>query len=309
MVNQLKALGLLAVLSSMLITLGALMGPMGLAVAIVLAVAMNALSYFHSDRIVLRMHQAQQMSRDDYPGLIAIAEELSVKAGIPTPKLYIIPANYPNAFATGRNPKHGVVAITEGLIQLLSVRELRGVIAHEIAHIRNRDILLATVAAMITSAITYIASFFQLSAIFGSSEESDDQAHSPVFAMLVSLAAPFGACLVQLAISRSRKYSADAYAAKISGDPFALANALRKLSGASADVFEEPSSPGAASLFIVNPLHGRAANWFSTHPPTQERISRLTQLAARASDQSERQAQQERMSRRRAQGRSSLQLD
>jgi heat shock protein HtpX len=252
--------------------------------ALVLAIGLNIGGYYFSDHLVLRMHGAVEMERSRYPRIHAMTAELARNAGIPTPKLYLIPAMYPNAFATGRNPEHGVVAITEGLSQMLTERELRGVIAHEIAHIRNRDVLIATVAAMAASAITYVVNFFQLSAIFGGSEE-EEEGPSPMAMLAMGLVAPIAGMLLQMAISRSREYLADASAAEYCGDPLALAGALQKLSSGSAHCVEEPH-PASASLFIVNPLHGGIANWFSTHPPAEERISRLMAMAERGQNAS-----------------------
>lgn len=279
MINQLKTIGLLAVLTAALVGVGSLLGPAWMTGAIVLAIALNIGSYFFSDRIVLRMHSAVEVDRDQFPELVTMTEELARNAGIPTPRLYLIPAHYPNAFATGRNPQHGVVAVTEGLLQMLTPREIRGVIAHEIAHIRNRDVLIATIAAMFAAAITYLVNIFQFSALFGSSEDED--APSPLTALAFAVLAPFGAGLIQMAISRAREYIADAFAAEISGDPQALASALQKLSGASATVYEEPSA-ATASLYIVNPLHGGIANWFSTHPPAEERVKKLLAMVPAA---------------------------
>lgn len=280
MLNQIKTLLLLGLLSSGLVALGAMLGTTWMLVALVLAIVLNVGGYFFSDRIVLSMHGAVEIDPEEYPQLHRMTEELANNAGIPTPRLFLIPADYPNAFATGRNPEHGVVAVTQGLCQLLNEREIRGVIAHEIAHIRNRDILIASIAAMIAAAITYVANFLQFSALFGGSEEDD--APSPLAAFAFALVAPIGAALVQMAISRSREYLADAYAAEISGDPQALANALKKLTHASPYVDEEPE-PATASLFIVNPLHGGIANWFSTHPPAEDRIEKLLAMASRRS--------------------------
>lgn len=279
MINQLKTIGLLAVLTAALVGLGSLLGPGWMTGAIVLAIALNIGSYFFSDRIVLRMHNAVEVDRDEYPELVTMTEELAQRAGIPTPRLYLIPAHYPNAFATGRSPKHGVVAVTEGLLQMLSLREIRGVIAHEIAHIRNRDVLIATIAAMFAAAITYLVNIFQFSALFSSSEDED--APSPLAGLAFAIVAPFGAGLIQMAISRAREYVADAFAAEISGDPQALASALQKLSASSATVYEEPSA-ATASLYIVNPLHGGIANWFSTHPPAEERVKKLLAMVPAA---------------------------
>lgn len=284
MINQLKTILLLGLLTTAVIGVGALLGPTWMLLALVLAIGLNIGGYYFSDRLVLRMHGAVEMERSRYPRVHAMTAELARNAGIPTPKLYLIPAMYPNAFATGRNPEHGVVAITEGLSQMLTERELRGVIAHEIAHIRNRDVLIATVAAMAASAITYVVNFFQLSAIFGGSEE-EEEGPSPMAMLAMGLVAPIAGMLLQMAISRSREYLADASAAEYCGDPLALAGALQKLSSGSAHCVEEPH-PASASLFIVNPLHGGIANWFSTHPPAEERISRLMAMAERGQNAS-----------------------
>ena len=277
MFNQLKTILLLGTLSAMVVGVGAMLGPTWMIGALALAIVLNIGGYYFSDRLVLRMHGAVELDKQEYAELHAMTAELAERAGIPTPRLYMIPAHYPNAFATGRNPQHGVVAVTEGLVQLLTPREIRGVIAHEIAHIRNRDILIATIAAMFAAAITYIANVLSFSSLLGSSEDED--APSPLASLAFAITAPLGAGLIQMAISRSREYLADDFAAKISGDPRALASALSKLSGASATVYEEPS-PATASLFIVNPLHNSLANLFSTHPPAEERIRKLVALAA-----------------------------
>ncbi len=275
MLNQFKTVVLLGLLTTGLVAIGAMFGPTWTVAAAVVAIALNFGGYYFSDRIVLKMHGAVEADPKLHPGLHAMTEEVARIAGIPAPRIYIIPASYPNAFATGRNPQHGVVAVTEGLCQLLSDRELRGVIAHEIAHIRNRDVLIATVASMLAAAITSVANLLQFSAIFGSSDEED--APSPMAAMAFALIAPIGAGLVQMAISRAREYEADSDAAAFTGDPLALASALQKLSSASQHVYEEPS-PATASLFIVNPLHGGIASWFSTHPPIEERIQLLVAM-------------------------------
>lgn len=277
MLNQSKTLLLLGLLTTGLLAIGGMLGPGWLIGSLLLAVVLNVGGYFFSDRLVLRMHRAVEMDRQRFQRLHVMTEELARNAGVPTPRLYLIPADYPNAFATGRNPQHGVVAVTEGLCRLLNDREIRGVIAHEIAHIRNRDVLIATIAAMIAAAITYIANALQLSALFGSSD--DEEAPSPFAALAFAVVVPVGAALVQMGISRSREYLADAYGAQISGDPRALASALQKLTTGRQEVLEQPS-PAAASLFIVNPLHGGIANWFSTHPPAEERIDRLLAMAS-----------------------------
>ena len=286
MINQLKTVLLLGLLTTGLVAIGALLGPTWLLGSLCLAVLLNVGGYFFSDRLVLSMHGAVEMDRRQFPHLYAMTEELAQNARIPTPRLYLIPASYPNAFATGRNPQRGVVAVTEGLCRLLNERELRGVIAHEIAHIRNRDVLIATVAAMLAAAITSCANLLQFSAFFGSSDE--EEGPSPLAALAFAIVAPFAALLVQMGISRSREYVADAFAAEVSGDPQALASALRKLTISSHQVVEEPS-PATASLFIVNPLHGGIANWLSTHPPAEERIDRLMTMAQARSPSSRRQ--------------------
>lgn len=282
MINQLKTLLLLGCLTAGLASIGAMLGPAWLVGALGLAVAINLGGYFFSDRIALRMQGAVEMERDRHPRLFAMTEELAERAGIPTPRLYWIPADYPNAFATGRNPRHGVVAVTEGLCRLLDEREIRGVIAHEIAHIRNRDVLVATIAAMIAAAISALANFLQFSALFGGGDDED--APSPLAALGLAIVAPIGAALLQMGISRSREYLADADAAQFSGDPRALAAALQKLVAGSQHACDEPP-PATASLFIVNPLHGGVANWFSTHPPAEERIRRLLAMAGESSDE------------------------
>ncbi len=276
MINQLKTVLLLGLLTSGLVAIGALLGPTWLLGSLCLAVLLNVGGYFLSDRLVLNMHGAVEMDRGQFPHLYTMTEELAQSARIPTPRLFLLPASYPNAFATGRNPQRGVVAVTKGLCHLLNERELRAVIAHEIAHIRNRDVLIATVAAMMAAAITSCANFLQFSALFGSSD--DEEAPSPLAALAFAMVAPLAAMLVQMGISRSREYVADAFAAEISGDPRALASALRKLTSSAQHAVEEPA-PATASLFIVNPLHGGFANWLSTHPPAEERIERLLQMA------------------------------
>ena len=272
MVNQLKTILLLGLLTSGLIAAGSILGPTMMTFAIIAAVVLNVGGYYFSDRIVLKMHRAVEIGPSDSPALHEMTRELAANSGIPTPRLYMIPANYPNAFATGRNPQHGVVAVTSGLCQMLSEREIRGVIAHEIAHIKNRDVLIATIAAMVAAAITYIANIVQFSAFFGGMD--DEEGPSPVTALAFAFVAPLVAGLVQMAISRSRENLADSYAAKITGDPEALASALQKLTNAAETIREEPS-PATASLFIVNPLHGGIANLFSTHPSAADRIARL----------------------------------
>jgi heat shock protein HtpX len=207
-----------------------------------------------------------------------MVRELSAAAGLPMPRVYIVPERQPNAFATGRNPKHGVVAVTEGLLELLDARELRGVLAHELSHIRNRDVLVSTVAAILASTIATVANVLSFGAMFGA--HSSEDGPSPLAALATILVAPIAALLIQLAISRSREFHADETGARISGDPEALARALLKLHGAARVVSPELARPGTASLFIVNPFEGleRMTRWFSTHPSIEERVDRLRAL-------------------------------
>jgi heat shock protein HtpX len=228
------------------------------------------------------MHRASEVSEQAAPELHAMVAELSARAGIPKPRLFVIPEGQPNAFATGRNPEHGVVAVTEGIVRLLSRRELRGVLAHELAHIRNRDILVSSIAAAGAAVISYVANALSLGALFGaSSRDGESESSSPVGGPLVALVAPLAATMVQLGISRSREYLADATGAEISGDPEALASALLKLERASEVIPVSEPTPATASLFIVNPFGATetASRLFSTHPATSERVRRLRELA------------------------------
>jgi heat shock protein HtpX len=280
--NQLKTVLLLGALSALLIGIGALVAPSQLYLFAALALAMNLGAYFFSDRIVLRMHRASEVGAADAPELHAIVEELSARAGIPKPRVFIIPEEQPNAFATGRNPKHGVVAVTEGILGLLDRQELRGVIAHELAHIRNRDILIASIAAAGASVVTYLAHALSFGALFGGGSQSDDSESGSIMGgLLVALVAPLAATLVQLGISRSREFAADATGAEISRDPEALARALLTLERAAHALPAAQPSPATASLFIVNPFGAAetVARWFSTHPSTEERVRRLLEMA------------------------------
>lgn len=281
MKNQLKTILLLGSLSAIVIGLGALIAPGYLYLFGALALAMNLGAYFFSDRLVLRMQNAREVSPGEARELHEMVEELSAKAGIPKPRVYLIPEAQPNAFATGRNPEHGVVAVTEGIVQILDRRELRGVIAHELAHIKNRDILVSSVAAAVASIVTYTAQAISFGSLFGSNSD-EDESGSATGGLLVALVAPFAATLIQLGISRSREYLADETGARISGDPEALARALLKLERASELVPRVAApSPATASLFIVNPFGATqtVTKWFSTHPATQERVERLLNLA------------------------------
>ena len=283
--NQLKTILLLGAMSALLVGLGALVAPSYLYLFGALALLMNLGAYFFSDRIVLRMHHAREVSPHEAPDLHAMVADLSARAGIPKPRLFVIPEEQPNAFATGRNPAHGVVAVTQGIVRLLDRRELRGVIAHELAHIRNRDILIASIAAAAASVISYVAHALSFGALFGGSSQNDDgESNSPLGGILVALVAPIAATLVQLGISRSREYLADATGAEISGDPEALARALLKLERASEVVPVSEPAPATASLFMVNPFGAMetAARWFSTHPSTAQRVRRLRPMVETA---------------------------
>jgi heat shock protein HtpX len=276
MTNYFKTFLLLALLSSLLVFIGSFWGAQGATFALIMAVVMNFVSYFFSDKIALAMYGAKQVSRDEAPQLHAIVEGLVARAGLPMPRVYIIPTDSPNAFATGRNPQHSAVAVTEGITRILNREELEGVIAHELAHVKNRDILISSIAATIAGAIMWISSMARYAAIFGGgSRDRDDNggALGMLFAMIV---APFAAMLVQMAVSRSREYGADATGASFTGNPYALASALRKIHDFSKQV-PLAASPATAHMFIIHPFSGGAImNLFSTHPPVEKRIERLT---------------------------------
>jgi heat shock protein HtpX len=279
MKNQIKTILLLGVLSAVLIGLGGVAGKGWMIGMTVFALLMNVGAYFFSDRIVLRMHGAQEVDEARAPELHAIVHELAQRAGIPKPRVCIIPSDQPNAFATGRNPEHGVVAVTDGIMRMLTRRELRGVLAHELAHIRNRDILLSTIAATFATAVSSIANMLQWTAIFGGGSD-EDEGGSLVGVLAMAFVAPIAATLIQLGISRSREFLADATGAEICGDPEALASALQKLELGAMALPSATPVPATASLFIVNPLSGRRGlmSLFSTHPLTEERVRRLRAL-------------------------------
>jgi heat shock protein HtpX len=280
MKNQLKTVVLLGSLTALVMGIGAYAAPGQLYLFGALALAMNLGAYFFSDRIVLRMSNAQEVTAAQEPELHAIVAELAARAGLPRPRVYVIPDAQPNAFATGRNPAHGVVAVTEGILRILDRRELRGVIAHELAHIGNRDILVASVAAAAATVVTYVAQMLTFGALFGGSDR--DEEGDGGGGILVALVAPIAATLIQMGISRSREFLADETGARTSGDPEALARALLKLERAAA-VVPSGSTPATASLYIVNPFGAleRASRLFSTHPRTEERVARLLELARR----------------------------
>ncbi|MGH7308711.1 MAG: zinc metalloprotease HtpX [Candidatus Rokuibacteriota bacterium] len=272
-----KTAMLLAVLTAMLVLIGgAVGGQQGMLVAFVLALVMNFFSYWFSHRIVLAMYRAQPIDEAQSPRVYAMVRRLATRAGIPMPRVYLIPSETPNAFATGRNPEHAVVAVTEGILRLLDEDELEGVLAHELAHVTNRDVLISTVAATLAGAITYLAHMAQWAAFFGG-HRSDDEEHgsNPIAMVLMAVLAPLAAMLIQMAVSRSREFHADATGARVAGKTWGLAKALEKLHVAQ-HVAPMNANPATAHLFIVNPLSGRAMmNLFSTHPPLEERIARL----------------------------------
>lgn len=281
MMNQLKTILLLGALSAILVGIGASLGPNAFWLFTAIAVAMNLVSYFFSDRIVLRMHGARELPEGEAPRLHAVVAELAGRAGIPKPRVFFIDDPHANAFATGRNPKHAVVAVTRGIVEILDERELRGVLAHEIAHVANRDILVASVAAGLATAISHLGNALMFAGMFGGGSQDDEEGGSPAGGLALALLAPIGATLVQLGISRSREYLADETGARLSGDPLALAGALEKLHQAASHV-PSAATPATASLFIVNPfgaVAGGLARLFSTHPPAEERIRRLHALA------------------------------
>jgi len=282
--NRMKTYLLLAALTSLLLVAGQAMGGRGgLMLALAFAVVMNVGSYWFSDTIVLRMHNAQPIGPSDSPEIFSMVQRLAQKANIPMPKLYIIPDDSPNAFATGRSPAKGAVAMTDGILRVLSMEELEGVIAHELAHIAHRDTLIMTVAATIAGALSALGNMAMWGAMFGGGRSHDDEEGGHPIAMIVSaIVAPFAAMLIQMAISRSREYLADEAAAKYSGKPWALANALRKIESWSQRIPMESGSPATAHMYISNPFSGGMASLFSTHPPTAERVARLEQMGRAA---------------------------
>lgn len=279
MSNTLKTTALLAALTVLLILIGSLVGgEQGMVVAFVFAGLMNFASYWWSDKIVLWMYGAREVSEAEAPGFHALVRRLAQRAGLPMPKVYIIPTDTPNAFATGRNPQHAAVAATEGILRLLTSDELEGVIGHELGHVRNRDILTSTVAATLAGAIMMLSRMAQWAAFFGGGRSSDDDeggAGGIIGMLVLAILAPLAAMLIQMAISRAREYQADATGAQISHKPWALADALEKLEHASTAIPME-ANPATAHLFIVNPLSGSSIlNLFSTHPPIEARVARL----------------------------------
>jgi heat shock protein HtpX len=277
MSNVFKTGMLLAVLTAMLVLIGgAIGGQQGMIVAFFVALAMNFFSYWFSDKMVLAMYGARPIEESQAPALYAIVRRLATRAQIPMPRVYLISSDTPNAFATGRNPQHAAVAVTEGIMRILDQDELEGVLAHELSHVKNRDVLISTIAATLAGAITYLAHMAQWAAMFGGGRRDDDEGGSnPIALIAMAVMAPIAAMLVQLAVSRAREYQADATGARLAGRTWGLSKALEKLQMAQ-QVAPMDANPATAHLFIVNPLSGQAfMNLFSTHPPLEERIARL----------------------------------
>jgi heat shock protein HtpX len=275
MENRVKTVLLLTGLTIFLIFMGKFLGGrQGMYLAFILALGMNFFGYWFSDKIVLRMYRAQEVSPEEAPQIHQMVEELAHEAGIPKPKVYIIPDESPNAFATGRNPQHAAVAATQGIIRLLTPVELKGVLGHELGHVLNRDILISTIAATLAGAIMILANMARWGAILGMGRD-DEEGGGILGVLVMSIIAPIAAMLIQMAISRSREYLADETGARLTHNPDSLARALEKLSLGSQRIPMD-ASPATAHMFIVNPLTGRSLmNLFSTHPPIEERVERL----------------------------------
>jgi len=282
-INRLKTLFLLAALTALVLFIGqAIGGQTGLMIAIVMAGVMNFVSYWWSDKIVLRMYHAEEVTEDAAPELYGIVRQLAQRADIPMPRVYIIPEETPNAFATGRNPQHAAVAVTAGLMRMLDRRELAGVLGHELSHVMNRDTLIMTIAASLAGALGYLAQF----AFFFGGRSDDDESPNPIVAIAGLVIAMFAAPLIKMAISRSREYMADESGARLTDDPLALASALRKIEGYSKQIPMHSGNPETAHLFIINPFSGGGiASLFSTHPSTQDRVARLEAMTGGAARQ------------------------
>ncbi len=275
-----KTVILLTLLTLLMVWIGGIFGGQsGMLIALLIAGAMNFFSYFYSDKLVLSHYHAVEVDEKTAPGLIAIVRRLAIKAGLPMPKVYIIPEEVPNAFATGRNPSHAAVAVTEGLLDLLNEEEIEAVLAHELSHVRHYDILIGTVAATIAGAIAWIANIMQFSAFFGGGR--DEESPNPIVMLILSIILPIAAGIIQMAVSRSREFEADAGAAYLTGHPEWLESALIKLENYNRQGILPEATPETAHMFIVNPFTGKDfsfANLFRTHPTTEERIERLEEI-------------------------------
>jgi heat shock protein HtpX len=274
--NALKTTFLMALLMVLAVFIGYTIGGNGgMMIAFVFALGMNLVSYWFSDKIVLKMYKAAEIAESDSPRLFAIVRDLSQRAGLPMPKVYLIPTDTPNAFATGRNPEHAAVAVTRGIMNILTENELRGVLGHELAHVKHRDILIGTIAAVFAGAISMLAHMAQWAAIFGGGRSDNERGGGGLGVLAMAIVAPIAALLIQMAISRSREYLADEDGARCHGNPRDLASALAKLQRG-AERMPMQATPATAHMFIVNPLTGRGLmSLFSTHPPMEERIKRL----------------------------------
>jgi heat shock protein HtpX len=286
--NGFRTTILLAVLTALVVWIGHMFGgPNGAVLALIMAGGMNFFSYWFSDKIVLKMYGGQEVTANEDPELHGLVQDLATRAGLPMPKVYVIPEETPNAFATGRNPEHAAVAVTYGIRRILNKRELAGVLGHELSHVKNRDILISSIAATLAGAISYLAYMAQWAAIFGGGSR-DREGGSNIFALLfMIIVAPLAAMLIQMAVSRSREYMADEGGAKVTGDPLALASALRKLHMGAQNIplqVSDATANSTAHMFIVNPLTGGGlAHLFSTHPAMEERIARLEAMATKMS--------------------------
>ncbi|MEW6663507.1 MAG: zinc metalloprotease HtpX [Bacillota bacterium] len=277
--NGLKTMVLMVTLTLMFVAIGGILGgKSGMTFALIMAFGMNFITYWFSDKIVLKMYKARQVSEAESPELYSMVRRLAQKAELPMPRVYIMDQDQPNAFATGRNPNNGAIAVTTGIMRILSREELEGVIGHELAHIKHRDILVGTIAATIAGAISYLAQMAQWTMIFGGRSSDEEGGGNPIAAIVMMIVGPIAAMMVQMAISRSREYGADAGGARIAGNPLYLANALKKLHMASQRI-PMHANPATSHMFIVNPLSGGGLlTLFSTHPPIEERIERLNSM-------------------------------
>lgn len=281
--NRVKSVMLLTLLSLILMAIGGVVGGQnGAMTMFLISLAINFYTYWNSDKMALRAYNAQPLAESQVPELYELVRELCRKAELPMPRLYVIPTDVPNAFATGRDPEHAAVAVTEGILSMLNLDELAGVISHELSHVKHRDTLIMTLSASIATAISYIANIAQWAAIFGTARDEDGNRSNPIALIVTIVIAPLAASLIQFALSRSREYMADASGARICGKPLALASALLKLDDYAHHRVIPDAKPATSGLFIINPLAGvgGVANLFSTHPSTEERVKKLREIAA-----------------------------
>lgn len=281
--NRVKSVMLLTLLSLILMAIGDVVGGQnGAMTMFLISLAINFYTYWNSDKMALRAYNAQPLAESQVPELYELVRELCRKAELPMPRLYVIPTDVPNAFATGRDPEHAAVAVTEGILSMLNRDELAGVISHELSHVKHRDTLIMTLSASIATAISYIANIAQWAAIFGTARDEDGNRSNPIALIVTIVIAPLAASLIQFALSRSREYMADASGARICGKPLALASALLKLDDYAHHRVIPDAKPATSGLFIINPLAGvgGVANLFSTHPSTEERVKKLREIAA-----------------------------